>query len=116
MKKPFQVGDRVAVYGLMERYATPGAINTVSCRTACTVENMDGLLAGVILVKHEGCTYMVNPKQCRRLRPKKRRRVWVSEANVGHVMAAKYGETVHIWNTAPSFDGVVEFVEVKRES
>ncbi len=74
MKRPFEVGDRVRVYG---REWGPGAFNGIT--GPVTKISNDGLLT----VSTRDMIYVCHPKQCRRLKPKPKvqakgaRKVWV---------------------------------------
>jgi hypothetical protein len=110
MKKPFQVGDRVAVYG-HER----GKL-----RQCGTVEGMKGeepiSFPDTIKVRiHPGCALYCHPKQCRRLVKKPRRRVWIEESELG-----KSNHDVWVQFDAGQLqvragEKLVEFIEVRRK-
>jgi hypothetical protein len=116
MKKPFQVGDRVAVYGL------DGNCELVRIKTTIT-----GLPANGQLYLDEKDTVkttvprydfsMAHPKQCRRLVKKPRRRVWVNQYTEG-VYGSAYAEQGAAENAGRNSQGreLVEFVEVRRKS
>lgn len=66
MKRPFEVGDKIAVY-------TPWA------RIPATIERLG--LDGTIVIENDVCYH---PKQCRRLINKKstRRRIWIHKRDL----------------------------------
>lgn len=68
MKKPFAVGDRVAVYSKHERVVG-------------TITDTDGTCNLMDIQLTDGSLRCVHPKQCRRLKPRtKRRRVYLDTA------------------------------------
>ena len=115
MKRPFEIGDRVRVYGDWPNVPIHLAF------TGEVIEANKGQAAkypGFIEVKvdgHPGLSIMVHPKQCRRLRPKPKpekkeaRRVWTTERSMSDI---DKGRMSLFWNHQPALNDEVEFREV----
>lgn len=90
MKKPFKVGERVAVYHGAARF----------------VGHIKDIRNGTVLVEESyGESQFWHPKQCRRLVSKEKRRVWVE----------KQGYIFSNLNSLNLKEGErVEFIEVKK--
>ena len=104
----FKVGDRVAVYGTIPNHYLSGHKGTVFDPR----ENGPG-----IQVKLDGgdVVYYVHPKQCRKLRKKERRKVFIHYCNktVGRVFP-DVDSAVRASIRDFSVTEIVQFVEVKR--
>lgn len=100
MKKPFKVGQRVAVYNFGIRYV--GTIFDVFKDGIDVAEDPD----------NKGMR--VHPKQLRRLVKKERRRVWIPETSLPHDMIGKCEDAAWVSADDRSKDGWVEFIEVKK--
>jgi len=103
----FKKGDRVAVYS--------GAAKPENChRQIGVVERVtDG---GMVLVVFDtGMEWWCNPKQCRRLKKRERRRIWVQCKDSGmSTLAGRLQNYVEILRE-PESDDYVEFREVIRK-
>lgn len=121
MKKPFEVGERVAVYENASRWV--GSIEADKGTVRGTF-----LPDGVFWVRcdpseNEGAPNLLaaNAKQCRRLVKKKRRRVWIPQ----HCIDERY-DVMRVYQVRPAEisrepwekpkdDGpLIEFVEVRK--
>lgn len=105
MKEPFKVGDRVAVYGpdsSGERHEFAGCMDGYRG----TVTDVNPTVINGIKVrmdKYGSPTLYMHPKQCRRLRPKRKaREIWVNVYDDGkhlgyncHEDALKGGTNTH---------------------
>lgn len=114
----FKVGDRVRVYGhlcrrgIWESTRWTGADATL---IELHTENYGG--HGMALIKldnavdsnPENFAYEVSPAQCRRLKKKERRRVWILEDTLDREFAM-----ARIRKDDLKFDKEIEFVEVKK--
>jgi hypothetical protein len=119
MKRPFQVGDRVAVYGL------DGNCELVRIKTTITGFASSGQLYldekdTVRLTVPKYDFSVAHPKQCRRLVKKVRRRIWI-EPYVLTSMARSQSEGwkycgLDSVGIQPNevYPGAVEFVEVRK--
>lgn len=76
MKKELEIGERVRVYGALHDYGGKLTKGT----------NHDGIIATVVGRSHRfnikcedesGAEFWCSEKQCRRLKPKKRREFWI---------------------------------------
>lgn len=111
MKKPFEVGDRVAVYEGINKYRGP--IDTVG--------NFQG--ADYIRIKDgKSISREFHPKQCRRLVKKERRRFFVQRDEVDRIITDLKEKSPEDWETyALDFslrklvDDDIEFIEVRRK-
>lgn len=96
MKKEFKVGDRVAVYKSAERYVgkVTKVLNKEFYRDGLQVEypQHGGLMLDIFDVK-----------QCRRLKNKKRRKVWIAQS------ALEHESPVYAFQT--KINGNIEFIE-----
>lgn len=101
--KPFSVGERVRVYhrnsvfnGKIDSIKPTGEVRVIE----------DGFYS-----VHDESPF--HPKQCRRLKPKKRRRVWVFFENRETALGFTYNSP----ESAPDWakDSLVEFTEVKKK-
>jgi hypothetical protein len=102
-KHSISVGDRVRVYGFDDAEGLwDGDKATVTCINESTIE---------VKGDHETLPAFVHPKQCRRLKKRERRRVWVkmSKNDKGQWCAREV--TALVPQTEP---GWVEFIEVRR--
>jgi hypothetical protein len=77
VKTELKVGDRVRVYGrewngVGAKFYFDGSV--------------DGFKDGNIIVDTPETTFHCHPKQCRRLRPKKRREWWVEIDDLGQIL------------------------------
>jgi hypothetical protein len=57
----------------------------------------------------------VHPKQLRRLRPKKRRRIFIQRDEFAHVMNCTGGAMVNVWHSDRGCSDYIEFVVVNRK-
>lgn len=113
MKKPFQVGDRVAVYG-------PGMLGGVasgdgkSQRRGAVIQvpNELNLYVHIVVRLDGGGDVAVHPKQCRRLVKRERRRITLYADSDGSAVWGKVVTAVGEFKPAER----VEFVEVRRKS
>jgi hypothetical protein len=113
MKKPFQVGDRVAVYG-------HGGIGWKrwTGRVLDPTKGAEILGPDFIRVEIEKLNEVVHAheKQCRRLVKKPRRRVWLGEDDMKEKgLVTGWGGIVDISATGKPEKGFVEFIEVRRK-
>lgn len=109
----FGVNDVVRVYGTVQvwresGHGSGGYQDLFSGEVGKVIELYQ---IGLLKVKCGLITYVVHPKQCRRIKP--RRRVWI---NCKYLDGADYGgEVLMIKDPSGSkFNGMVEFIEVKR--
>lgn len=92
MKKPFEVNDRVRVYGHRGNEWRPFVGSITSVKSG----DEDGLSLAV-LKDGKAQPFLCHPKQCRRLKPKPRpekkgaRKVWIAETD----LKAATGHCVH---------------------
>jgi hypothetical protein len=99
-KSPFQVGDRVRVYGIVVRMFGAGE----AIKKVATVTSVDDEL---LILDDGGDAFYAHPKQCRRLVKKERRRYWLNPN-----ISAHYDGT--FWIDNKPHEGWIEFVEVKK--
>lgn len=99
MKKPFEVGQRVAFYCGGRR--DTGVIKKIS------------ELTGMVTVATDRADFFVHPKQCRRLVKKERRRFWIDIE--GAILSDKYLWRTNVMIKNPGLDSWVEVVEVKKK-
>lgn len=107
VKRPFQVGERVRVHDVCQE---TGKL----CSDVGTIREigMDGAL--FIDCKFWQSHIPFNPKQCRRLVKKERRRVWLKPFDVNY--SDKYPPRIGSIDAALGpFEDYVEFVEVRRK-
>lgn len=109
MEKKFEVGQRVRLSGFGEVGGESSDVE--DCKATVTGNEFRGTV--VVKPDTKDWNVRVYPSQCRRLRPKKRRRIWISPANTEHVLSQDLGERVHCWSRKPPCDAV-EFVEVRK--
>lgn len=106
MKKPLAIGDRVRVYALAVLDAGDGTgVATHGPFVGKVIRVKD---SGHVYVKDEDGEWIAHVKQCRRLKKKERRRVWVGEDDIN----ARKG-IVPIFYHWPG-TGRLEFIEVRR--
>lgn len=109
MKKPFEVGERVAVYG---HRALAFGVRVVGLIEAMDQDERRMYPTGVKVrdEKYSGQAYFAHPKQCRRLVKKERRRAWLSARALrdfpGRRITADLG--------GPGWDDSIEFIEVRK--
>lgn len=107
MKRPLAVGDKVRVYGC--RYSS-----NHSCLMGKPHLTIDGVITeimhGAVHFRTNGeDMFVVNPKQCRRLIPKKpRKRVWIKETPIGLIAEGAIFEE-------QKEDGWTQFIEVRKK-
>lgn len=100
----FKIGDRVAVYGhVADAGKYRGYIRGYKAVVTCTIAS-DEI---VIKFDGDGSEVEIHPKQCRKLKVKKLRHVWVR-------FNPNNKEEVSWCDNAPYDDGV-EFVEVRKK-
>jgi len=104
-RKPLAVGDRVAVYWYDGRFT--GEIDRIS---------NEGSTGPRYFIQFDtGLAKWAHVKQCRRLVKRERRRVWISESNLGNLAVHSQGHSVVVWKDKPMLDDAVEFREVRKE-
>lgn len=114
MKKPFKVGDRVRIYCAIEPFT--GAIDSVF-PSECLLIHVDDIFTGGLNINKQR---IAHPKQCRRLKPKKKKekmRVWLNEYSGEINYWALTSKEKEMADAIPRKDrtACIEFVEVKRE-
>lgn len=103
MKKPFQVGDRVRVYG---HY-------TLSDGSEATVTQVYDTMID-LKITGSAELFLAHPKQCRRLKPKAPLlRVWIPNTSLPHDMISPVEDSG--WISRDPREGWIEFVEVRRK-
>lgn len=111
MKTPFKVGDRVRTYA--------GYSGDCISVKAGVIKNI--LPKGVLEIAEDGVkdgTRWAHPKQCRRLKKKERRRIWIRKKSDNFPLstsANRLNEEVLLFPPQPLVSKYyVEFVEVKK--
>lgn len=104
MKKPFQVGDRIAVYFGFERYT--GTITEI---------RQDGFLKYVEDGRGDGALIFAHPKACRRLVKRKRRELWVNILSTGTVAGVFWSEEEAQLQLLGAYERAVHFVEAPKQ-
>lgn len=99
MKSPLKVGERVAVYN--ERRDV-GTVTHIA---------LDGNLGVSFDTPGAYSMGWFHPKQCRRLKKRERRRVWVESHRVNEALATSVGVSASI-SGRRMCEGDVEFIEV----
>lgn len=116
----FEVGQRVRVYGPglikgIQRYATPGF--TVWVGVVVESDFVQGKQEQVCVKFSTGYTeYWLHPKQCRLLKKRERRRVWINEIDIplgGMTMTRAIFSSFR--DSADMNPALVEFIEVPRK-
>lgn len=103
----FKVGDRVVAYGVV--WCKGFAVgNGTSFKIKGRISHL--VYSSICLVGDDELVYSANPKQCRKLIKKPRKRVWVINAELND-QTINYSQA---WNFPP---GVLatEFIEVKKK-
>lgn len=108
MASKFNVGDRVAVYDGKRRvgYVLSTDVDTRKYTGPIEVSNVRNGKGD-----EWAWTNYVHPKQCRRLKKKARRRVWLHPTKDGY----NFPETVHFGLDVRHCGNCVEFIEVRRK-
>lgn len=108
----FKVGDRVAVYGVLyDCYAGPVGV-AVNRKVAEVVGIPFENQLKIEIISDRSSWYFVNPKQCRKLVKKKRRRIWVRDDEMSKFIQGRMCavDAMSFKPDAPC----VEFVEVRK--
>lgn len=116
-----EVGQRVVVYGWVQMHHQPyrprcGGAATVVWVSASTGDIHVKFDAGPSgQVGDDDTHYQVHPKQCRRLKKKERRRVWVDPEflAIGCAQRARDESKTLVMTKSPTI-GWVEMIEAKR--
>lgn len=111
MKNPFEVGDRVAVYTADGRFTGDiiGVFGVHCIRVDYHPGQINASTGGVV-----GWA-QVNPKQCRRLIKRERRRIWISETALALLKKDDPAIQDNNWVSLERvLDDDVEFVEARR--
>lgn len=107
----FKVGDRVAVYGATQT----GYSGVVFERKTGTIKEIEPARGAWFNVLLDGAkqTYTFHPKQCRLVKKKERRRMWISEMHLEHHL--KVGDPTYAYSYPDLVTEPVEFVEVRKK-
>ena len=110
MKKPFQVNDRVRVYG-----GIPGTSINAMGSIATVVGKISE--SGYVDVRFDECfvdreIWGVHEKQCRRLIPKKRREIWI---NPKFLSCTDADPDEPIVSTCKGMECTIRFVEARKQ-
>jgi len=103
----FEVNDVVRVYRLND-----ATLNEQILRGEILEVCTNGTLK--ILCTKERLAILAHPKQCRRLKKKERRRVWIYENTLKDIEDGRRGSFLAQNISLTPFDNCIEFIEVKR--
>jgi hypothetical protein len=116
----FKVGDRVAAYG----YARIAGALSMSCPylhgkrgVVKAVVSQDEILVSLA----DGTIFNIHPKQCRRLKKRERRRVWIRSDEFERVLSnLGFATAAHVWRADPDQGDAgseyVQLIEVRRKA
>ena len=108
----FKVGDRVRVFG-GSIYALEGRAPSETGYKGTVKYIQDGWLSVELDNPNKSNDqYLFHPKQCRKLKKKARRRIWLPSSHLERVLDAGCG-LIDIYNKA--YESCTEFVEVKSK-
>lgn len=106
MTPKFKPGDRVAVY--LGKGRITGVVTRINEGDILTVEELKPLGFGEAIAAH--------PKQCRKLKPRERRRVWISKQILDQ-LSVSGGDRLTAEGVIGAFkyaDDCAEFIEAPR--
>jgi hypothetical protein len=106
----FEVGDRVAVYD--SRLEGGRQVTTVDCFDPNRNNPGSVCVAPVRRVDNDFDELIVQPQQLRKLKPKKRREIFIAEEDVAYVATQPQRRYAVVASTAMD-PGMIRFVEAK---
>ncbi len=106
--RPFQVGDRVAVYGIT--YRDKNGVWLGVERVTGTIKQYGE--QWMIFESEKYKDIAVHPKQCRLLKKKERRRVWMH--GLEWLAHAKGIKSLEVFTSPEHVVNPIEFIEVKK--
>lgn len=111
MKRPFVIGDRVAVYSQGELIGPGYARGQKHKATIKEIKDTESLILRFDRAEADSPCFW-HPKQCRLLKKKERRRIWVSEFDLVGIIGSR-----RAYYDPPITPDVkwIEFVEVKKK-
>lgn len=104
----FKVGDRVAVYN---------SDLDMPMRIITTLIILDQE-TGRFQIQYNKNYYWVHPNQCRRLKKKERRRIWIYPTIVDEILSdhpKESGYRTMVFNAPREDVGLIEFIEVRKK-
>ena len=104
----FAIGDRVAIY-----LAGPNVIPQRRVGVVETYLDCDGDF--LVRILDDGFRLNVKPQQCRRLKPKRRSRLWVKTDGCLTTFEFKLQQYARIVSPPSGEEGWIEFVAVKSK-
>ena len=110
-----QAGDRIAVYGTVSRqYATGGWGSSMDRTIGVVTQIYDDRTAPLTFKTEDGCEYAAHPKQCRKLKP--RRRFWLPKIWTEEQVNLFLQNPEEYMIAKPQKGNLVEFIEYTEVS